>query len=85
MNATQLEYTQWAEQEVYLTGAVWPLLYAQGKASSMAEEDGDLESESFKKQLGSLLNCRSSDECGTQSKDYCARFCEVRKIIKTRP
>ncbi|KAJ8256161.1 hypothetical protein COCON_G00200250 [Conger conger] len=56
---------------------MWSLLYAQGKASSMAEEEGDLESERFKKQLGSLLNCRTSDEYGTQSKDYCARFCEL--------
>ncbi|KAJ8350355.1 hypothetical protein SKAU_G00254850 [Synaphobranchus kaupii] len=43
----------------------------------MAEEEGDLESERFKEQLGSLLNCRSTDECGSQSKDYCARFCEL--------
>ncbi|KAJ8253153.1 hypothetical protein GJAV_G00209710 [Gymnothorax javanicus] len=41
----------------------------------MAEEEGDLDSERFKEQLGSLMNCRSSDDCGSQSQDYCARFC----------
>ncbi|XP_036397128.1 uncharacterized protein znf654 [Megalops cyprinoides] len=41
----------------------------------MAEEESDLESERFKEQLGSLLDCGSGDDCGSQSKNYCTRFC----------
>ncbi|MCI4393851.1 hypothetical protein PGIGA_G00162300 [Pangasianodon gigas] len=39
----------------------------------MAEEESELELDRFKKELESLLN----DECGLQSKSYCARFCEL--------
>ncbi|TSK17994.1 tRNA (cytosine(34)-C(5))-methyltransferase, mitochondrial [Bagarius yarrelli] len=39
----------------------------------MAEEESELELDRFKKELKSLLN----DECGLQSKSYCARFCEL--------
>ncbi|KAJ8399623.1 hypothetical protein AAFF_G00410340 [Aldrovandia affinis] len=43
----------------------------------MAEEESDLESERFKEQLRSLLNCVSGEERGSQSKNYCTRFCEL--------
>ncbi|KAI1899555.1 hypothetical protein AGOR_G00062990 [Albula goreensis] len=43
----------------------------------MAEEESDLESERFKEQLGSLLNCVNGEERGSQSKNYCTRFCEL--------
>ncbi|TRY77503.1 hypothetical protein DNTS_035094 [Danionella cerebrum] len=43
----------------------------------MAEEESELELDSFKKDLETLLKTTSSEERGLQSKIYCKRFCEL--------
>ncbi|KAA0722234.1 Zinc finger protein [Triplophysa tibetana] len=43
----------------------------------MAEEECDLELDTFKKELDSLLKSSATDERGLQSKTYCERFCEL--------
>ncbi|KAJ8407374.1 hypothetical protein AAFF_G00279480 [Aldrovandia affinis] len=43
----------------------------------MAEEEIDFNSERFKEELVSLLDCRVGSDCDLQSKDYCSRFCEL--------
>lgn len=47
----------------------------------MAEEECDLELDTFKKELDSLLKSSATDERGLQSKTYCERFCEVRRLV----
>lgn len=43
----------------------------------MAEEDSELELDTFKKELDCLLNSSARDERGLQSKTYCERFCKL--------
>ncbi|KAI7811101.1 putative zinc finger protein 654 [Triplophysa rosa] len=43
----------------------------------MAEEESELELDTFKKGLDSLLKSSATDERGLQSKTYCERFCEL--------
>lgn len=43
----------------------------------MAEEESELELNTFKKELDSLLKSIATDERGLQSKTYCERFCEL--------